>query len=72
MPPHTEHHPIMNWELYEVWSVDTDGHEELVDTTKSLKEARQMARANIDDDFLECVIYAEDENGELIEIERVK
>lgn len=71
MPPHTNY-PNMNWELYEVWSVDIDGHEELVDTTKSLKEARQMARANIDEDFLECVIYAEDENGDLVEIERVK
>lgn len=62
----------MNWELYEVWSVDEDGHEDLVDTTKSLKEARQLARANVTDYYPECVIYAEDPNGELVEIERIK
>ena len=62
----------MNWELYEVWSVDTDGHEDLVETTKSLKEARQIAQANITEYYTECVIYREDEQGELIEIERCK
>ena len=62
----------MNWELYEVWSVDADGHEDLVETTKSLKEARQIAQANITEYYAECVIYREDEHGELIEIERCK
>jgi hypothetical protein len=61
----------MNWELYEVWSVDVDGHEDLIDTTKSLKEARQIAESNLTDYYAECIIYREDENGELIEIERV-
>ena len=62
----------MNWELYEVWSVDADGHEDLVETTKSLKEARQIAQANITEYYAGCVIYREDEHGELIEIERCK
>jgi hypothetical protein len=62
----------MNWELYEVWSIDADGHEDLVDTTKSLKEARQIADANIDEYHTEYVIYKEDEQGELIELERIK
>ena len=62
----------MNWELYEVWSVDTDGHEDLIDTTKSLKEARAIARDNVTDYYAECIIYREDENGELIEVERIK
>ena len=62
----------MNWELYEVWAVDTDGHEDLVDTTKSLKEARQLAQLNIDEDVPECVIYAENPEGDLVEIERIK
>ena len=62
----------MNWELYEVWSVDEDGYEDLIDTTKSLKEARQIAQANITENYPECVIYAEDPNGELIEVERCK
>lgn len=62
----------MNWELYEVWSVDIDGHEELIDTTKSLKEAKQIAEVNITDYYVECIIYAEDPEGELVELERVK
>jgi hypothetical protein len=62
----------MNWELYEVWSVDADGHEDLIDTTKSLKEARIIARENLTDYYTECVIYREDENGDLAEVERVK
>jgi hypothetical protein len=62
----------MNWELYEVWSIDEDGHEDLVDTTKSLKEARQIADANLTEYYPEYVIYKEDEEGELIELERIK
>ena len=62
----------MNWELYEVWSVDEDGHEDLIETTKSLKEARSIAQANITEYYAECVIYQEDENGELIELERCR
>lgn len=62
----------MNWELYEVWSVDEDGHEDLIDTTKSLKQARIMAQANLSEYYVECIVYAEDPEGELVEIERVK
>jgi len=62
----------MNWELYEVWSVDEDGHEDLIDTTKSLKEARVIAEDNLTEYYVECIIYAEDPEGELVEIERIK
>ena len=62
----------MNWELYEVWSVDEDGHEDLIDTTKSLKEARAIAEANRSEYYVECIVYAEDQEGELVEIERIK
>jgi hypothetical protein len=62
----------MNWELYEVWSVDVDGHEDLIDTTKSLKEARAIAKLNLNEEWVQCIIYAEDPEGELVEIERVK
>ena len=62
----------MNWELYEVWSVDEDGHEDLIDTTKSLKEAREIALANLTEYYVECIVYAEDPEGELVEIERIK
>jgi hypothetical protein len=59
----------MIWELYEVWSVDVDGHEELIDTTNSLKEAQQLAKESLTDDILEVIIYKEDEDGELNEVE---
>jgi hypothetical protein len=59
----------MNWELYEVWSVDEDGHELLIETTKSLKEAQAIARNSLTDDIVECIIYREDANGDLEEVE---
>ena len=62
----------MNWELYEVWAVDKDGSEDLIDTTKSLKEAREIALVNIGDDIVKCVIYQEDDTGDLQEVETVK
>ena len=62
----------MNWELYEVWTVDIDGNEDLIDTTKSLKEAKKIATLNIKEEGItECIIYREDENGELVEVEAV-
>ena len=61
----------MNWELYEVWSVDADGHEDLVDTTKDLKEARRLASSSLDENVIECVIYRE-QDGDLIEVERIE
>ena len=62
----------MNWELYEVWAVDTDGNEDLIDTTKSLKEAREMAKWNIGEACVECVIYAETPEGDPVQVERIK
>ena len=62
----------MNWELYEVWAEDDVGHQELVDTTKSLKEAQALAKITIDAEGIEAVfIYQETEDGDLKEIERL-
>jgi hypothetical protein len=62
----------MNWELYEVWGVDEDGHEELIETTKSLKEAKEIANLNVKEEAItECIIYREDEEGDLVEIETI-
>ena len=58
----------MSWVQYEVWSVDEDGHEELIDTTNSLKEARIIAENSLQDDIVECIIYKE-EDGDLEEVE---
>lgn len=55
----------MTWELYEVWAIDPDGHEQLIETTQSLKQARTLAGQHD-----AHVIYREDDTGNLIEIER--
>ena len=60
----------MNFELYEVWAVDEAGHEELVETTSSRKEAMEIAEANLGLGYLETIVYKEDENGDLIEVQR--
>ncbi len=60
----------MNFELYEVWAVDEAGHEELVETTSSRKEALEIAEANLGLDAMEAIVYQEDENGDLHEIKR--
>jgi hypothetical protein len=62
----------MTWELYEVWARTVDGHEDLIETTKSLKEAREHANINLGEDIVECVIYKETEEGDPIEVETVK
>lgn len=58
----------MIWVQYEVWGVEKDGHEELIDTTNSLKEARQIAEQSLTDEIVECIIYKE-EDGEQFAIE---
>lgn len=58
----------MTWVQYEVWGVEEDGHEELIDTTNSLKEARQIADQSLTDEIVECIIYKE-EDGEQFAIE---
>ena len=60
----------MIWVQYEVWSVDEDGHEEVIETTNSLKEARKIAESALTDEIVECIIYKE-EDGELYEEEVV-
>ena len=60
----------MIWVQYEVWSVDEDGHEEVIETTNSLKEARKIAESALTDQIVECIIYKEEE-GELYEQEVV-
>lgn len=59
----------MIWELYEVWSIDIDDREELINTTNSLKEAQLLAKESLTEDILEVIIYKEDEEGELVEVE---
>ena len=59
----------MTWEFYEVWSVDDDGYEELVDTTKDVNEARRLAKNALTEGFPSAIIYRETEDGDLEEFE---
>ena len=62
----------MTWELYEVWSEDDVGHQELVETTKSLKEAKELAKNTLELEGIEAVtIFQELDNGDTVEIERL-
>jgi hypothetical protein len=60
----------MNFELYEVWAVDEAGHEEILETTSSKKEAEEIAEANLGLGYFQTVIYRENENGDLDEVRR--
>lgn len=63
----------MPWVQYEVWGVDDAGHEEIIDTTNSLKEANQLADVtlnDVDNGIVECIIYKE-MDGELEEVQVV-
>jgi len=59
----------MIWEQYEVWAVSDDGFEELIESTKSLGEAKKIAKALIEQDYVAADVYREDEEGELELIE---
>jgi hypothetical protein len=49
----------MNWELYEVWQKDLDQQEFLVDTTRSLKEARKLAEKILIESLGIVIIFRE-------------
>jgi len=60
----------MTWELYEVWAT-FDGHDELVDTTKSLKEAKQLAKKTVNEGAEAATIYRETADGDYEVIEEL-
>ena len=60
----------MTWELYEVWAEDSEGHEELVETTKSRKQAFDLARRSLKEGFIAGIVYQETEDGDLEEVQR--
>lgn len=49
----------MRWELFEVIAVDVDGYENIIDTTKSLKEARDLAKQALTEGAVEVIINRE-------------
>ena len=61
----------MTWELYEVWTEDEYGHQELVDTTKSFKKAETLAQQALVEGAHTALILKETEEGDIREIERL-
>ncbi len=61
----------MTWELYEVWAEDSDGHEQLIDTTKSHKEAKHLAKRALNEWASSAWICRENGDGDYDEIERL-
>jgi hypothetical protein len=61
----------MSWELYEVWAEDESGHQELIDTTKSLKEAKQLANKALGEGAVIASIYRETADGDFEEIDQL-
>lgn len=54
--------------LYEVWAEDEDGHNELIDTTASQKEAFEIAKSSLAEGYLSATVYQEDEEGDSVPV----
>lgn len=60
----------MTWEQYEIWAV-IDGHEELIDTTKSKKEAQQLAHRALSEGAESVKIFRETDDGDYDLVEEI-
>ncbi len=49
----------MTWELYEVWAEDEFGHEKLIETTKSRKQAIDIARDAVKNGYILSKVWRE-------------
>ena len=56
----------MTYMLYEVWAEDEDGHNELLETTASQKEAFGIAQSSLSDGYISSTVYQENEEGDSI------
>ena len=60
----------MSYMLFEVWVEDDIGHQELVDTTASQKEAFELAQNSLSEDWVAAVVYQENDVGDSVVIKR--
>jgi hypothetical protein len=56
----------MTYMLYEVWAEDEDGHNELLETTASQKEAFGIAQSSLNDGYISSTVYQETDDGDPI------
>jgi hypothetical protein len=62
----------MSYLLFEIWTEEEDGHQELIDTTASKTEAIKIAEQAILDGSIAAVILQETEDGDLEEVLRLE
>lgn len=63
----------MSYLFYEIWAEDETGHQELIDTTSSEKEAEEIAKDAIEStDWIEVTIYKENEDGDLVALKQLQ
>ena len=60
----------MRYMLFEVWTEDEDGHQDLLETTASITAARKIANQSVINGSPAAIIYQENEEGDTEEIER--
>ena len=60
----------MNWVQYEVWA-ELDGHQELIETTASRKEALALAQQTFADGADQVTVYEETADGDYEQIEQL-
>jgi hypothetical protein len=53
----------MNWVQYEVWAEDDEGHQELIETTASKKDAIRIAERTHKDTDMIVTVHEEDADG---------
>jgi len=61
----------MSWTQYEVWA-EIDGHQELIETTQSKKEAISLAKKVYNEgvDFVQ--VFEETSDGDYLEVETLR
>jgi hypothetical protein len=62
----------MGFMLFEVWSEDESGHQDLLETTSSIAIAKKIAQKAIENGSVAAIIYQETEDGDITEIERLE
>lgn len=58
----------MSWTQYEVWA-EVEGHQELIETTHSKKEALALAKKTFNDGADQVSVYEETQDGDYEQIE---
>jgi hypothetical protein len=63
---------MTNWVQYEVWAEDDDGHQELIETTASRKQALSEAQKAFNEGLGRVTVYEETTDGDYEMIKEFK